>query len=452
MSVNQLIAGGIRLHQFESPMNMMAQLSQLESAREANELRRMQMAQMQRQQEQEMGLMNALQSGRNLTLPQAVGGGRLGMQAFEAQQAQIKAKEQRERERRIQRGVALAGTAGRALKGAGESIDDSNRLLMGAYQQLDALGFGSPELEKKFEFLYSFKTPQERREALETLLSSISGLEETLTAQEQNRAAVGKTQAETRKLELEARQVGVQQPPAGVKEAMWYLSATPEQRQAFDSAKAAGRSVTNIVNPQESEFQRGIGRGQSDIVNKGFEASQDAQKIITTVNQGKQLLDQGMITGFGADFLTGLSRALRQVGINFKADEAANSQAYISALGANVGRVITLFGAGTGLSDADREYARQIAGGEITMDEAALRKILRINDSNARDVIARHNENVKQLGAPKNMLLTMPPQTYSWLPPADKEALDWAKSNKDDPRSKRILSGLKQRGIYDERF
>jgi hypothetical protein len=57
MSINQLIAGGIQLPRFESPMNMMAQLSQLESAREANELRKMQMAQMQRQQEQEMGLL-----------------------------------------------------------------------------------------------------------------------------------------------------------------------------------------------------------------------------------------------------------------------------------------------------------------------------------------------------------------------------------------------------------
>ena len=57
MSINQLIAGGIQLPRFESPVNMMAQLSQLESAREANELRKMQMAQMQRQQEQEMGLL-----------------------------------------------------------------------------------------------------------------------------------------------------------------------------------------------------------------------------------------------------------------------------------------------------------------------------------------------------------------------------------------------------------
>jgi hypothetical protein len=57
MSINQLIAGGIQLPRFESPMNMMTQFAQLQSAREANELRKMQMAQMQRQQEQEMGLL-----------------------------------------------------------------------------------------------------------------------------------------------------------------------------------------------------------------------------------------------------------------------------------------------------------------------------------------------------------------------------------------------------------
>lgn len=53
MSINQLIAGGIQLPRFESPMNMMAQLSQLEAAREANELRRMQMAQLQQKTQQE---------------------------------------------------------------------------------------------------------------------------------------------------------------------------------------------------------------------------------------------------------------------------------------------------------------------------------------------------------------------------------------------------------------
>jgi formyltetrahydrofolate synthetase len=54
-----------------------------------------------------------------------------------------------------------------------------------------------------------------------------------------------------------------------------------------------------------------------------------------------------------------------------------------------------LFGAGTGLSDADREFAKLIAGGNTQVTEAALRRILDINERAARGVIALHNERAK---------------------------------------------------------
>ena len=41
----------------------------------------------------------------------------------------------------------------------------------------------------------------------------------------------------------------------------------------------------------------------------------------------------------------------------------------------NVGRLIKQFGAGTGLSDADRQYAEKMAGGKITLDVKALKDV-----------------------------------------------------------------------------
>jgi hypothetical protein len=149
---------------------------------------------------------------------------------------------------------------------------------------------------------------------------------------------------------------------------------------------------------QESEFEKGLGGGQSKLVLENKAAAQDAAEILRTNQVGRELLKAGAITGTGADFFIGLNNALAQAGIDFGyADAAANSQAYAAAMGANVGRIIKQFGAGTGLSDADREFAEKMAGGKIALTKTALQRILSINDRAANRVIDLHNRNVKNI-------------------------------------------------------
>jgi hypothetical protein len=163
--------------------------------------------------------------------------------------------------------------------------------------------------------------------------------------------------------------------------------------------KRSQATAPKIVLPaQESEFEKGLGGGQSKLVFENKAAAEDAAEILRTNQVGRDLLKAGAITGTGADFFIGLNNALAQAGLDFGyADAAANSQAYVAAMGANVGRLIKQFGAGTGLSDADREYAEKMAGGKIALTEAALRRILSINDRAANRVIDLHNRNVKNI-------------------------------------------------------
>jgi hypothetical protein len=155
-------------------------------------------------------------------------------------------------------------------------------------------------------------------------------------------------------------------------------------------------TVVNIDQKQESAFATELGAGQAKGVLESKTAAQDAADILATNEVGRSLLKSGAITGAGADFFVGLNKALKQGGIDFGyADAAANSQAYGAAMAANTGKLIKQFGAGTGISDADRDYATQAAAGKITMDEAAIRKVLDINDRAARNVIERHNKSVK---------------------------------------------------------
>lgn len=184
-------------------------------------------------------------------------------------------------------------------------------------------------------------------------------------------------------------------------------------RGSFADFKAISTpKTTNVFGKQEAAFESGLGKGQSDRILANQVVAQDAAAILETNQVGRDLLKSGAIVGTGADFFVGFNNALKQAGIDFGyADAAANSQAYAAAMGANVGRIIKQFGAGTGLSDADRDYAAQMAGGKINLTESALRKILDINDKAANRVIDLHNKNVS--GIKTNIPLTVDKPTFT---------------------------------------
>jgi hypothetical protein len=178
--------------------------------------------------------------------------------------------------------------------------------------------------------------------------------------------------------------------------------------QKKDIARAG---ATNITNKQEGAFEAGLGTGQSKLVLDNKVAALDAAAIIDTVKTGRDIMKSGMITGAGADFLVNLNQGLKTVGIDAGyADAAANSQAFTAAMGANVGKLIKQFGAGTGLSNDDRKFATDMAGGRISLDAKAINRILDINERAARNVIARHNKDVKGIKTNIPLEVEMPPE------------------------------------------
>jgi hypothetical protein len=224
--------------------------------------------------------------------------------------------------------------------------------------------------------------------------------------------------------------VGVQVPsPAGVEE---------QKIRIAQASRAPGTTVN--VGAGEKEFEKELGKGKAKIIENGYTAAQDAVAITDTINTGRQLLSQGMVTGAGAEYLVNFGQALKQVGIDISSDATSNSQAYAAAMANNVGRIIKLFGAGTGLSNADREYAEKMAGGKITLDERALRRILDINEKLARDTITRHNANVDKFGAGDELKINLPPSLPSTS--SNQQALEWARQNRGDPRAAEILRRL----------
>jgi hypothetical protein len=197
--------------------------------------------------------------------------------------------------------------------------------------------------------------------------------------------------------------VGAQVPsPAGVEE---------QKIRIAQASRAPGTTVN--VGPGEKAFDIELSKNKAQLLKESLAAAEDAESITDTINIGRQLLNAGMVTGAGAEYLVNFGQALKQVGIDVSSDATANSQAYAAAMANNVGRIIKLFGAGTGLSNADREYAEKMAGGKITLDERALRRILDINERLARNTISRHNARVDKFGAGEEMKVQPPATTVA---------------------------------------
>jgi hypothetical protein len=170
---------------------------------------------------------------------------------------------------------------------------------------------------------------------------------------------------------------------------------TPEFAEAM--VRGATKPQVSIDQRAESEFNKKFGEYNAKSFFEDQKAAQDAQASLQSTIEARQLLDKGVITGFGADTLVNFGRALQQAGFNRNADPVANSQAFGATRAQEVGRIIKLFGAGTGLSDADREYATRAAAGQITMTEEAIRKILDINERASRHILDRYNSKASKI-------------------------------------------------------
>lgn len=163
------------------------------------------------------------------------------------------------------------------------------------------------------------------------------------------------------------------------------------------SPKFSSTPTANVtVNTGES-FWKEFGKGQAQFMNNQQDVAQAAANTITTIHNMRNSLDRGAITGLGADAKLTIGRALSAAGFSAAQDPVANTQAYAAEAGNLVGQVIKQFGSGTGLSDADRQYALKISAGDINLDEKAMRRLLDIHEKANRVLIQRFNKRAAQV-------------------------------------------------------
>jgi len=243
----------------------------------------------------------------------------------------------------------------------------------------------------------------------------------------------------------------------GMDEAQAALKAAEDTEEKFpgvpyegDKLKTSKPLVQNTINQtQEKAFDQELGKETAKDIKSTQVKARDAASIIDTIHQGRKLLDSGAITGIGATYVTKFGQGLQQLGFSEKSDAVANTQAFTSLMAGNVAKHIKEFGAGTGLSDADREYAIKMAGGDVTLDESSIRKILDINERAARNIIKLHNKSVTGV---KSIIPLSVDEPSEYVKPSAKGGAgkpgNAVPSKQSGPSIKALPEGSKQVGTY----
>ena len=166
------------------------------------------------------------------------------------------------------------------------------------------------------------------------------------------------------------------------------------------SARDQKPTTTVSVNVGEKGMTKLAEKMSESIVSRRPDVL-DAANGLQTISQAEKLLNDGIITGSGANYRLNAGKALQRAGIHLDDDAISNTETYVALMGKEVGSLIRMFGSGTGLSDADRMYAEKIAGGNISVNEQSLRKIIAINKRARINLIGSYNREARQaMGKP----------------------------------------------------
>ena len=150
--------------------------------------------------------------------------------------------------------------------------------------------------------------------------------------------------------------------------------------------RKAPPEVQKIENIGSTMAEKIMGEGVANL-SSGREAANKAVVSIESIDTSLDNLDN-MFTGYGATFRMDVARAARVAGVDLAdVDQIENTEQYASLAGARVADYITNLGAGTGLSDKDREFAEKVVAGDIGMSPETMRRLLTIiRNQNVRTI------------------------------------------------------------------
>jgi hypothetical protein len=186
--------------------------------------------------------------------------------------------------------------------------------------------------------------------------------------------------------------------PSAIQEAEWYRTATPDQKVAYNDAKAAGRPVTTIVMPKpENAFGASLGAELGKDVSESIKAGRKAPESIQSANRVINILSNpkiAPITGAFADTKLAISKAL--YGDTASAAATENLEADLAKSTLDVIHNSGL-GAGQGFTNSDRDFLEKAQSGKITKTRENLLRLAQIRKATGIAAINKANNTMSAI-------------------------------------------------------
>lgn len=165
-----------------------------------------------------------------------------------------------------------------------------------------------------------------------------------------------------------------------------------QANQGTGEVKFAPAGMNFNVSTQQKAGERFAGalaEKRVDAIAKSFENAQNAGKSIQALDMSKQQLDAGIKSGSMAQIDLALNKLGETLGLP-RDPTNSNTEAYMAAIAQQVAQFVKNFGAGTGISNTDLEFALRSMGGDIGTSAVALQQILDMAKVGATNVLFSH--------------------------------------------------------------
>jgi hypothetical protein len=223
------------------------------------------------------------------------------------------------------------------------------------------------------------------------------------------------------------------------------MNANLKDQEAIKKARLENKVIADFggLPPQQVFEKMDNSAKEANLAKKGLQAANDARQAILG----------GAILGAGADMRLNIAKVVTSMGLKDMGNEAANTEVFRSAMAPVVAGVLTATVGHTQVSDQDRRFAADAAGGRINLEPTTIKRLIDITGRMSREAMEIHQARVDTLfgnnPAGKSLFGVSMPEVKKedpLLSPAEKKQIDdaenWLLRNPRDPMAPAVRRKL----------
>jgi hypothetical protein len=180
---------------------------------------------------------------------------------------------------------------------------------------------------------------------------------------------------------------------------------TPQERAAYRVPENVPASIDTATNkpsygPAPTNVTTNVGGGSDkqifDTMDTRANEARTVAAGLTGLREARSAIQGGAILGAGANQILGLQKVASMLGLG-NADKITNTETFRAAIAPQVAAVLKATVGTANISNTDREFAEKAAGGNITLDEKSISRLLDIMERASVGKLNSHQKTLERV-------------------------------------------------------